>query len=238
MPVGRPVCGSNCGSTENVYEGALVDAVKRFQTRHGLEPDGRIGKSTLAQLNTPLWRRVRQLQFTLERYRWLPHRLEQPLVVVNIPEFRLRGLNNSYNSEIEMKVVVGRAFRHQTPVFSAGMKYVIFRPYWNVPGSIQRAELVPKLQRDRGYLARNNYEILNSNGAVVKTGTVDATTLAQLSAGRLRIRQLPGPTNALGLVKFVFPNNHSVYLHDTPAMELFSKSRRDFSHGCIRVRES
>jgi len=106
-------------STGNVYEGALVDAVERFQLRHGLEADGRIGRSTLTQLNTPLWRRVRQLQLTLERYRWLPHRLDQPLIVVNIPEFRLRGLNNSYKAEIEMKVVVGRAFRHQTPIFSA-----------------------------------------------------------------------------------------------------------------------
>jgi murein L,D-transpeptidase YcbB/YkuD len=221
--------------TQNVYEGALVDAVKRFQTRHGLEPDGHVGKATLRQLNTPIRQRVRQLQFTLERYRWVPHQFDRPPIVVNIPEFRLRGLNNSYNTEIEMKVVVGRALRHQTPVFSAGMTSVIFRPYWKVPSSIQRAELVPKLHRDPGHLARNNYEILDSANAVALTAKVDATTLRKLSAGSLRIRQLPGPTNALGLVKFVLPNNHSVYLHDTPATELFAKSRRDFSHGCIRV---
>src|SRR6185436_15784386 len=125
--------------SRNVYDGALVDAVKRFQVRHGLEPDGRIGRSTLAQLNTPIRQRVRQLQLTLERYRWVLHKFVYPQIIVNIPEFRLRGLKDAYTPEIELKVVVGRAFRHQTPVFWADMKYVIFRPYWNVPRSIQQA---------------------------------------------------------------------------------------------------
>ena len=221
--------------TRNVYEGALVDAVKRFQVRHGLKPDGRIGKSTLAELNTPLWQRVRQLQLTLERYRWVQDKRGRPRIIVNIPEFQLRGLNDAYMSEIELKVVVGRAFRHQTPVFWADMMHVIFRPYWEVPSSIQRAELVPELRRDNTYLARNNYEIVDSQDAFVTRSAVNKTILAQLSAGKLRVRQIPGPANALGLVKFVFPNNHNVYLHDTPATELFSKPRRDFSHGCIRV---
>jgi murein L,D-transpeptidase YcbB/YkuD len=217
------------------YEGSLVDAVKRFQNRHGLDADGRIGKTTLEQLNTPLTRRVRQLQLTLERWRWIPHEFPRPPVVVNLPEFRLRALNDSYRTELEMKVVVGRAYGHRTPVFANEMKYLIFRPYWNVPSSIQRAELVPKLERNRSYLARNDYEIVTPGGQLVSSAVFTETILAQLRSGKLSIRQTPGETNALGLVKFMFPNDHNVYLHGTPAPELFSKSRRDFSHGCIRV---
>lgn len=217
------------------YADPLVDAVKHFQMRHGLEPDGRLGKATLAQLNTPLSYRIRQLQLTLERWRWVPHSFPRPPIVVNIPEFELRVLNDSYKTELEMKVVVGKAYRHQTPVFAANMKQVIFRPYWNVPRSIQRAELVPKLNRDSSYLTRNGYEVVTPQDAVVSSGTLDDATLAQLRSGKLRIRQTPGPENALGLVKFLFPNEHDVYLHATPATALFSKSRRDFSHGCIRV---
>jgi murein L,D-transpeptidase YcbB/YkuD len=213
----------------------LVEAVKRFQARHGLERDGRIGAATLAELNTPLSRRVLQLQLTLERWRWIPHEFAQPLIVVNIPEFELRALNRSYRTELEMRVVVGRAYKHQTPVFAADMKHVIFRPYWNVPPSIQRAEIVPKIKRDRSYLEKNGFEVVTSKDVVVTAGVVDDSTLAQLRAGKLLIRQTPGPKNSLGLVKFLFPNQHDVYLHDTPAVELFSRPRRDFSHGCIRV---
>jgi L,D-transpeptidase YcbB len=134
-----------------------------------------------------------------------------------------------------MKVVVGKAYHHQTPVFAANMNQVVFRPYWNVPSSIQRAELVPKIERDPSYLAKNRYEVVTFEDTVVTSGIVDAATLADLRSGKLRIRQTPGPENSLGLVKFLFPNEHEVYLHATPAMELFSNSRRDFSHGCIRV---
>lgn len=225
----------NLPADSNAYAGSLVDAVKHFQGRHGLDPDGRLGKGTVAQLNTPLSQRVRQLKFTLERWRWVPHSFSRPPIVVNIPEFELRALDESYSTKLEMKVVVGKAFHHQTPAFSAGMKQVIFRPYWNVPPSIQRAELVPKLDHDPSYLAKNNFEVVTAQNTVVTNGTVDAATLAQLRSGKLRIRQTPGPKNSLGLVKFLFPNEHDVYLHDTPATELFSRSRRDFSHGCVRV---
>jgi len=217
------------------YAGALVDAVKNFQARHGLEPDGRIGAATLTELNTPLSRRVLQLQLTLERWRWVPHEFSRPPIVVNIPEFELRALNRSYRTELEMKVVVGRAYKQQTPVFAADMKHVVFRPYWNVPPSIQRAEIVPKIARDRSYLEKNGYEVVTPKYVMVTAGVIDDSTLAQLRAGRLLIRQTPGPKNSLGLVKFLFPNPHDVYLHDTPATSLFSKSRRDFSHGCIRI---
>jgi L,D-transpeptidase YcbB len=221
--------------SENVYQGALVDAVRRFQRRHGLDPDGRIGPATYRCLNTTIEQRVRQLALTLERYRWVPHRFDRPPVVVNIPEFRLRALDDSYRVELEMKIVVGRAYRHQTPVFAREMKFVIFRPYWEVPPSIQRAELVPRAARDRSYLARNGYEIITAAGGVVKRDAPDDGTLRQLGAGKARIRQIPGPQNSLGLVKFLFPNEYNVYMHGTPATELFSRSRRDFSHGCIRL---
>ena len=209
--------------------------MKHFQARHGLDPDGRLGKATLAQLNTPPEDRVRQLQLTLERWRWAPHQFPGPPIVVNIPEFESRALNASYATELEMKVVVGNAYHHETPVFAANMKQVIFRPYWNVPLSIQRAELLPKLNRDPSYLMKNRYEVVTPQGTVVTNGVVDDPTLAQLRSGTLRIRQTPGPENALGLVAFMFPNEYDLYLHGTPAMELFAKSRRDFSHGCIRA---
>ena len=223
--------------SDGVFQGALVDALEHFQIRHGLDPDGRIGKATLKQLNTPLSGRVRQLQLVLERWRWIPRTFSRPPVIVNIPEFRLRALNDRYETELEMKVVVGGAYRRQTPVFTNAMTHVIFRPYWNVPRSIQRAELVPKIAQDSSYLAKNDYEIVNSRGNVVAAigAPVTSELLSQLRAGKLAIRQVPGPKNALGFIKFMFPNEYNVYLHGTPAKALFSKSRRDFSHGCIRV---
>jgi murein L,D-transpeptidase YcbB/YkuD len=220
---------------DDVYQGALVDAVKHFQHRHGLDEDGRIGSATFRQLNAPLSQRVRQLQLTLERYRWVPHQFAVPPIVVNIPEFRLRAMNASYTTELEMKAVVGNAYRHQTPVFAEQMESVVFRPYWEVPLSIQRAEMVPKVSRDRSYLARNGYEVVSAANTVATRGAIDDSFLAQLRFGKLHIRQVPGPENALGLVKFLFPNPFNVYMHGTPAARLFAKSRRDFSHGCIRV---
>jgi murein L,D-transpeptidase YcbB/YkuD len=135
-------------------------------------------------------------------------------------------------------VVVGKAFRHETPVFEDDMQYVVFRPYWNVPPGIQRSEIVPALQRDPNYLLKNNYEITDPNGSVLASGGISDEILRQLRAGRLSVRQKPGGNNALGNVKLIFPNAHSVYLHSTPAQQLFSKSRRDFSHGCIRVEKA
>jgi murein L,D-transpeptidase YcbB/YkuD len=134
-----------------------------------------------------------------------------------------------------MKVVVGKAYHHQTPVFASEMTSVGFRPYWDVPLSIQRAELVPKIAHDRSYLAENNFEVVNAKREVVSTGDVDDALLARLRALQLYIRQVPGPKNSLGLIKFVFPNQYDVYMHDTPVTELFAQTRRDFSHGCIRL---
>ncbi|HKB72113.1 MAG TPA: L,D-transpeptidase family protein, partial [Thermoanaerobaculia bacterium] len=136
---------------------------------------------------------------------------------------------------MDMRVVVGKAMSTQTPVFSSQMTHVILRPYWNVPAGILGREIVPAVARDRGYLARKNYEVMTHDGKVVTSGRVSDAILTQLRAGRLMVRQKPGPANSLGLVKLMFPNEYNVYLHDTPSPELFSRSRRDFSHGCIRV---
>ena len=217
------------------YGGPLVDAVKRFQRRHGLDADGRLGPATIKQLNVPLQQRVLQLQLTLERWRWLPAEFSAPPIIVNIPDFRLRALDENNDVVMDMRVVVGKAMRTQTPVFTRDMTYVVLRPYWNVPPSILRSEIIPAIQRDRGYLARKRYEVATYDGKVVTSGEVSDEVLAQLRAGKLMVRQTPGPTNALGLVKLIFPNEHNVYLHSTPSAELFSRSRRDFSHGCIRV---
>jgi murein L,D-transpeptidase YcbB/YkuD len=219
----------------DVYQGSIVAAVRHFQQRNGMEPDGALGKATVAEINTPILHRVEQLQLTLERYRWIPPEFPQPPIVVNIPEFRLRTMRRQQAGFIAMNVVVGRAYRTQTPVFTDNMLYVIFRPYWDVPPSIQRAELVPKTMRDRNYLAKNNYEVVDGAGRLVADGLIDDRVMSGLRSGAFRIRQKPGPKNALGLVKFIFPNSYNVYLHSTPSPQLFSRTRRDFSHGCIRV---
>ena len=219
----------------DLYQAPLVGGVKQFQERHGLTPDGRLGAPTVKQLNTPLSVRVEQLRLTLERWRWLPHEFPQPPVVVNIPEFRLRALDSGNKVVLSMNVIVGKALRHETPVFDKEMKYVVFRPYWNVPQSIQRSEIVPAIRRDRSYIAKRNYEVTTHAGQVITDGVISDEVLEQLSAGKLAVRQKPGPSNALGLVKLIFPNEYNVYLHSTPSQKLFSQSRRDFSHGCIRV---
>lgn len=218
------------------YRGAVVEAVKRFQKRHGLEPDGRLGKATVEQLNVPLLQRVEQIRLSLERWRWVPHSFPHPPIVVNIPEFTLRTLNNSYATDLEMKVVVGSSYENQTPVFSADLGYITFRPYWNVPQSIIENEMLSKLDKERDYLAVHHYQLVNGSEKVIPTphGLTDAM-LRGLGSGRLRLRQMPGPNCALGLLRFGIPNEHNVYLHDTPSRELFAKARRDFSHGCVRV---
>jgi len=225
-------------TASGIYGGALVDGVKRFQVRHGIAPDGKLGKDTLAQLNAPISKRIMQLSDSLERWRWLPSNFAPLPVAVNIPGFKLRVFNPDHSVALTMNVVVGRALRTQTPVFADLMKYIVFRPYWNIPPSIVRSEVAPGIAKDPGgYLARKDFEITDSTGKVITGGAVSAEVLAQLRAGRLMIRQRPGPKNALGLVKFIFPNTNNVYLHSTPSPELFDRSRRDFSHGCVRVQK-
>ncbi|HLY18779.1 MAG TPA: L,D-transpeptidase family protein [Bryobacteraceae bacterium] len=222
---------------DNSYTGELVNAVKSFQRRHGLQPDGRLDAQTIKCLNTPLSFRIRQMQLTLERWRWLPHDFEQPPIIVNIPEFHLRAYSTYQQGPValEMNVIVGKAYGHKTPVFAEDMQYVVLRPYWNVPPSIQRGEVVPAIQKDRDYIAKKGFEVTTHGGELVAAGSIDDDVLAKLRAGVVEVRQKPGPSNSLGLVKLIFPNKNNVYLHSTPAQELFARTRRDFSHGCIRV---
>jgi murein L,D-transpeptidase YcbB/YkuD len=219
-----------------IYDGSLVDAVKHFQQRHGLEPNGLIDSPTLRELNTPLSRRVLQLQLTLERWRWLPQNLGSALVVVNIPEFRLYVVEE-HRVAFSMNVVVGKAYHHPTPIFAGELKSVIFRPFWNVPSGIQRDEFVPELEKNPLYLVENSFEIVDPRGNVIESGSVTGELMQQLRSGQLELRQKPGPANSLGLIKFELPNPYDIYMHATPASELFAKSRRDFSHGCIRLED-
>lgn len=219
-------------SDPGLYAGPLVKAVKRFQRRHGLPPDGRLDEQTLRQLNTPLAQRLRQLRLSLERWRWLPHRFSQPPIIVNIPEFRLYA-----GTSPPQNVVVGKAFEHETPVFASLLTDVVFRPPWNVPMSIQRAELVPAIEKNASYLKEHDFEVVDAEGSMLSSGALTPALLNQLREGRLYLRQRPGPGNALGLVKFLMPNAHSVYLHGTPSKWGFSRSRRDLSHSCIRVED-
>jgi len=233
--VGDLPADANVLADGTVYQDPLVSAVKHFQGRLGRDPDGRITAATLADLNVPLASRMQQMQLTLERWRWLPPAYEKSPVVANIPEFHLRAYDENFKIALQMNVVVGKAYGHTTPVFSDTMEYVVFRPYWSVPYSIAKAEFLPHIARDPDYLAKKGFEVVNSRQEVVTSGTVTSDVLEQLRAGRLFIRQTPGPKNSLGLVKFIFPNDYNIYFHDTPEQTLFSKSRRDFSHGCIRL---
>ncbi len=229
----------NPSDVSQTYDKPLAEAIKRFQSRHGLTPDGIIGKTTLTEFNVPVTERVKQLQLGLERLRWLPDQINGRYILVNVPSFQLYGYHNGSgveNPDLIMNVIVGEAIDgRSTPVFHSDMTYVNFRPYWNVPDTIAAKEYVPILRRNPGYLGRNNMEIvpnfaLNANAYAATKGNIEA-----LASGSLKLRQKPGPKNALGLVKFTFPNTNNVYLHSTPNQGLFKRTRRDFSHGCIRV---
>lgn len=220
-----------------VYDATLEQAVKKFQERHGLEQDGVIGKATLAELSITPEQRVRQIEINLERLRWTPLTTHSRMIVVNVPEFVLRGYHvnmGRIEPKIEMRVIVGRAFNTSTPLFDGKMEFIEFSPYWNIPYSIARSETIPHLRRDPGYLNRQGMEFVIGNS--VSTAVTESNINAVL-AGNARIRQRPGPRNALGDIKFIFPNDMSIFLHHTPSVGLFDRSRRDFSHGCIRVEE-
>ena len=223
-----------------IYDSELASAVRAFQIRHGLGDDGVIGKATLAQLSMPVAQRLKQIQLGLERMRWLPTDVRGLYLLVNIPSFKLygsRGGEGLGQYDIEMNVVVGEAMDGRaTPVFHSDMTNVYFRPYWNVPEAIAAKELVPDAFRNPAYLAKNNFEII---GSTTSAATLEPTSgnLEGVAAGQFRLRQKPGPKNALGLVKFAFPNTNNVYLHSTPSVSLFNRARRDFSHGCIRVQD-
>ena len=221
-----------------LYAGALVEAVERFQERHGLRPVGYLDLKTIEQLNTPMSHRVEQIQLALERYRWLRYDFLRPPIVVNIPAFRLYAFNKDGGISLTMRVDVGEegAASTRTPVLEDEIAYLVFRPYWDVPLPIQRDEIVPNIREDPDYLSEVNFEIIAPNGKAVTGGRITKEILQQVSAGKLRVRQKPGSENSLGLVKFIFPNRYNVYLHDTPSWgNFFKQSTRDVSHGCVHL---
>jgi murein L,D-transpeptidase YcbB/YkuD len=218
------------------FEGALVTALQAFQERHGLAPDGVLGRTTLQQLNVPPAARARQIELALERLRWTPFMQGPRMIVVNVPEFVLRAYEvqgGRVDVQLTMKVIVGKAMDTRTPLFDEDMRSIEFSPYWNVPPSIARQDILPRLRRDPAYFERQGFEFVTAGGQVVTT--LSEAHLDAVLHGGWRIRQRPGVQNALGDIKFVFPNRTNIYLHHTPAPQLFERDRRDFSHGCIRV---
>jgi len=219
----------------DVFDLEVARSLAEFQRRHGLQIDSVLGPQTRRALNVPVERRVDQIDANLERLRWLPANLGSRFIVVNIPAFSLYGYVGG-ERVLTMRVVVGdELVSRRTPIFADTMEYVEFGPYWNVPRSIAVNELLPKVRRDRSYLKRNGFQLLRGWGD--DAPVVDAATLsdAALFSSRYRLRQLPGPNNALGRVKFMFPNDYNIYLHDTPAQLLFDEANRAHSHGCVRV---
>lgn len=220
------------------YEGHIVKGVMDFQTRHGLAPDGVIGRLTLAQLNVPPSARVRQIELSMERLRWTPLMHAPRMIAVNIPEHVLEAYevrDGRIDVQTTMRVIIGSALDTRTPLFDGQLRFIEFSPYWNVPLSIARSEVVPKILRDPGYFARQGFEFVAADGRIVTTLSME--DLEAVRQGRMRIRQRPGPRNALGDIKFIFPNKDSIFLHHTPSTNLFDKERRDLSHGCIRVED-
>jgi murein L,D-transpeptidase YcbB/YkuD len=221
---------------EKTYDGLLVDAVKRFQERHGLAANGYLTADTVDQLNIPWRDRVEQLKLALERFRWLRYNFTQPPVVVNLPGFRLYAFDKGGRVGLTMSVNVGDAYDFQTPVFENSIRYLVFRPYWNVPPKILRNEVIPDIAADRNFVRDHEMEVTTTAGAVVTAGVVSDSVLRQLRSGTLLVRQKPGADNPLGRLKIIFPNEHHVYLHDTAqGGEMFSWDQRALSHGCIHL---
>jgi len=233
--IGDIPAGVQLDPNATIYQGALVDGVKHYQDRHGETPTGDLDTRTINELNTPPAVRIRQIKLTLERWRWLPHSFPQPPVVVNLPEFRVRAMNPDGTVAFYKNVIIGKAYGHKSPIFEKEIQYVVFRPYWDVTPSIQRGEIVPHIQKDPNYIARNHFEVVTAKGEVVTDNQVSPEVLEGIKSLHLMVRQKPGDTNSLGLVKIIFPNPDNVYLHGTDAPGLFSQDIRDFSHGCIRV---
>lgn len=215
-----------------LYDAPLVAAVERFQQHQGLDVDGAVGKRTLAALNVPVEARIDQLRINLERARWVFRDREPRYLVVNIAGFRAYLMENG-KVAWETRVVVGKPYR-QTPIFKARLTYLVLNPTWTVPPTILTEDVIPRLRRDPDYLAENNMVLLDAAGRVVE---VDRAELAQAGVNNFpyTVRQEPGPKNALGRIKFMFPNEHAVYLHDTPSRNLFARAERSFSSGCIRI---
>ncbi|MBU0681230.1 MAG: L,D-transpeptidase family protein [Proteobacteria bacterium] len=226
------------GTSDNLFDEKLADAVLSFQYRHGLEVDGIVGQQTLAALNVPVESRMRQIKANLERWRWLPHDLGRRYILVNIADFSLKVIDNT-KEVLVSRVVVGKPHR-STPVFSDSVEYLVFNPYWYLPETIIVEDVAPSMRANPDYTAQKRIKIFAAGSN--ETQELDPATIdwAAMSKENIpyKLRQEPGPWNALGRVKIMFPNKFSIYLHDTPSQELFQKTSRDFSSGCIRVEKS
>ena len=220
---------------EMLFDTSVEAVVRRFQGRHGLEADGIVGVSTLAALNVSASERLRQIYLNLERWHWLPQSLGERYVLVNLPAFALQAVEGG-ELRLEMKVAVGRRYR-RTPVFSDVIRYLVFNPYWEVPPSLAIKDKLPEIRKDPTYFSKQGIRVLSGWGTdqqEIDPATVDWNVLGKGNFP-YRLRQDPGPLNALGRVKFMFPNPFNIYLHDTPAKEAFARAARDISSGCIRL---
>jgi len=227
--------GDDATKSPQSYNDEVAAAVKHYQERHGLQDDGKLGQGTIESLNVPMSVRVQELDDSLERWRWMPDNYIQPRVFANLPEFMLRTYEPDHTLAFKMKVIDGEAKgNHDTPMFVRLMRYVVFRPYWNLPPSIIKKDIVPHLEKSGlGYLTANDYQVYKNDGTVVKSFTVH-----DIEHLRYNVRQMPGPKNSLGLVKFLFPNAYDVYMHSTPELYLFGLWKRDRSHGCVRLQHA
>lgn len=213
---------------------SIVAAIRRFQQRHGMHPDGVAGPAFFRELNVPVEERISQMLLNMERSRWMPSEYPGRYLIVNIPDFSLYG----YEAGLQiwtMRVVVGKLL-HETATFSGKLRYVVFHPYWVIPSGILYQEIIPGVIADRGYLRKHQMEVVDRGGHPVSADQIDWSRYVR-GGFPYTIRQKPGNRNSLGRVKFLFPNSFSIYLHDTPSRSLFGEDKRAFSHGCVRVNE-
>lgn len=219
---------------DSVYDQALNDAVNHFRARHNLPAGTGVDKATLAALNVPVERRVEQIELNLDRLRWVPNDFGDRYVLVNIPEYQLHAFDGG-KEVLTMRVVVGKDYEHATPVFADTISEVVFHPDWNVPKSIATKEIIPQVQKDKKYLEEHGYEVVDREHPNVPLDPDDVDWDADTADFHYLIRQGPGERNALGNIKFLFPNRFAVYMHATPAVGLFKERERAASHGCVRL---